>query len=257
MTNITATFDPGTQNDPPEQTPEAANLGHDPNMASPQPDEKRFPGREPAGKPRRSPAEAVPEPRTPLAVLNTVVDMVDVVGEDCGTNCNVITRWYGVNDAWCAMTVSFALFHGGFNDDTRIDVPDVATTTTRGWAFVPFMTQNFSDAGLFDNSPRQGDIFITNGMEHTGLVWSVNDDGSIISIEGNWQDRVLSQRWLPSELEGFCHPPYAPELDPTTRALIVDLHAAMSAEKMGEFPQPRLARLETAILRMAASKEAR
>jgi hypothetical protein len=132
----------------------------------------------------------------------------------------------------------------------------VATTTIRGWAFVPFMTQNFTDAGPFDGSPREGDIFITNGMEHTGLVWSVNDDGSIISIDGNWQDGVLSQRWHPSELEGFCHPPYGPaepDLDPTTRELIIDLHAAMSDEKLGTFQQPRIDRLENPIVRMATA----
>jgi hypothetical protein len=48
MTDRIATIDPGVQNAPPEQTPEAAKLGHDPNKSSPQPDENRFPGREPA-----------------------------------------------------------------------------------------------------------------------------------------------------------------------------------------------------------------
>ena len=42
-------------------------------------------------------------------------------------------------------------------------------------------------------------------------------------------------------------------MDQQIRQMIIDLHAAMSEEKLGRLPQPRIDRLERAMVKLASS----
>jgi hypothetical protein len=137
------------------------------------------------------------------------------LGEDpAGSNRNFITDWYGVQGPWCAMTVSRALVEGGFTTDgDTIQIDGVATTTAKGWAYVPYVRDNFADAGLFDDNPRPGDLVIfefdgDNSPDHIGMVERVEADGSVWTYEGNHQDRLEHLRRSRNIIAGFCHPPY-------------------------------------------------
>lgn len=132
-----------------------------------------------------------------------------------GSNQNFITEWYGVVGPWCAMTVSRALVESGFTTDgDTMSIDGVATTTSKGWAYVPYVRDNFANAGRFDQDPRPGDLVIfefdgDSSPDHIGMVESVEPDGSVWTYEGNHADRLEHLRRSRSVIAGFCHPPYA------------------------------------------------
>lgn len=138
------------------------------------------------------------------------------LGEDPdGSNHNWITDWYGVQGPWCAMTVSRALVESGFSaDGETMKIDGVATTTAKGWAYVPYVRDNFADAGRFDNDPRPGDLVIfefdgDNSPDHVGMVERVEADGSVWTYEGNHADRLEHLHRSRAVIAGFCHPPYS------------------------------------------------
>lgn len=138
------------------------------------------------------------------------------LGEDPpGSNSNWITNWYGVQGPWCAMTVSRALVEAGFTaDQDTMQIAGVTTTTSKGWAYVPYVRDNFADAGLFDNDPRPGDLVIfewdgDTSPDHIGIVERVEADGSVWTYEGNSNDRLAHLHRSRDIIAGFCHPPYA------------------------------------------------
>lgn len=191
---------------PPELTADGQRLGRDPRRVTPPPEGLE----EGVINVRRTPpppsAQRLP-PRTAASVLDVLASRLGM-GEECGVNCNEITRWYGLDDAWCAMTVSYALFFGGFNNGSgRIDVPGIVTTTSKGWAVVSDIVDDFSRAGRWDESPRAGDIFTVRNQYHTGLVWEVSGN-QIWTLEGNWGDALVSVERSVAECDGFAHPPY-------------------------------------------------
>lgn len=161
------------------------------------------------------------------AVLNAARSKIGLGENPPGSNHNDITQWYGVDGPWCAMFVSWVLAHGGFSNDggATLRVPGVVETTTHGWAYVPYLLNNFRDAGRTTMTPEPGMIvtFVWNSdtvPDHTGLVESVNADGSFVSIEGNHNDQVQRVNRLMSVVDAFCTLPYdgapAPAQDQTT-----------------------------------------
>jgi len=195
------------RNAPPELTADGRRLGRDPARATPAPEGLE----DDTGRVGRTPPADVAArrlaPRTAEAVL-AVLELRLGMGEECGVNCNEITRWWGLDAAWCAMAVSFALVHGGFEDGGRIDLPGVVTTTTLGWSWVPDIIDDFSRAGRWDGSPRPGDVFTIREGSHTGLVREVGGD-TITTLEGNWDDSLVSIERAIADCDGFGHPPYA------------------------------------------------
>lgn len=147
----------------------------------------------------------------------TVLDPLTGMGEhpDGSNNAPPITDWYyGWHAAWCAMTESYGLAHAGFSDDggetlnlSRL-MPGFVQTTAKGFAYVPYLEAAYREVGRFDGTPREGDLFITAGQEHTGFVWRVNNDGTVNTLEGNYGNRLALGRRRVSDLRGFCHPPY-------------------------------------------------
>jgi hypothetical protein len=134
--------------------------------------------------------------------------------EPAGSNHNFITDWYGVQGPWCAMAVSRALVDGGFTaDGDTMTIDGVTTTTAKGWAYVPYIRDDFADAGRFDGNPRAGDLAIfefdgDDSPDHVGIVERVEADGTVWTYEGNHQDRLEHVRRSRNVIAGFCHPPY-------------------------------------------------
>lgn len=147
---------------------------------------------------------------SPLAVLRVAQSHIDAGARETGTNVSMFGAWYGMQDQWCAMFVSFCLSHGGFSDDggNTCHVPGVTQTTRKGWAFVPYMRDSFAAIGRRFSTPEVGDIFCINSSMHTGLVAEVRAT-TFVSAEGNFNDRTANvERSI-----GSCYylrPPYSP-----------------------------------------------
>lgn len=135
-----------------------------------------------------------------------------------GSNCNWITHWYGMGCApWCAMTTSRALAEAGFGDPENVQVPGVARTTRHGWAYCPYVRQNFIDAGRWvddSNAGQPGDLIIFDWTgdgvgDHIGVVESRLSDGTYLTWEGNTSADMLHQRRRSQGvIQGFCRLPY-------------------------------------------------
>lgn len=91
-------------------------------------------------------------------------------------------NWYGMDDNWCAMFVSYCADKCGF-----IEAGIMPKT-----ASVAAMKQWYISHGLFQTvssgyKPKAGDIIIFgNGMSHTGIVTGYDDETkTVTTIEGN------------------------------------------------------------------------
>jgi hypothetical protein len=152
-------------------------------------------------------------PKDVWAVLDPLTGMGEI--PDGSNNAPPITDWYyGWHAAWCAMTESYGLAKAGFSDDggetlnlSRI-MPGFVQTTPKGFAYVPYLEDAYRAVGRFDGTPREGDLGITAGQEHTFFVWRVNDDGTVNTLEGNYGNHLVLGRRSIASIRGFCHPPY-------------------------------------------------
>lgn len=101
--------------------------------------------------------------------------------------------WYGLpNEPWCAMFVSWCF------DQVGMSAPR--------FAYCPTGVDQFKAYGLFDKTPRRGDVVFydwnADGVaSHTGLVERVDADGTVHTIEGN--------RELPNDPDGVQNPEVA------------------------------------------------
>lgn len=119
---------------------------------------------------------------------------------------NKYTRWYGLNDEWCAMFVCYVCNQAGVA--TSI-VPKTASVQ----ALYDFARNNrrfkAKNSGYI---PKSGDIMIqkSNGASHTGIVIS-SSDGTFTTIEGNSGNAVKKCIYalLSSSLTGFFVPDYS------------------------------------------------
>lgn len=141
-----------------------------------------------------------------------------------GSHHNVITEWYGADGPWCAMFVSWTLAHGGFSADkgATLSVPGVVQTTKHGWAYVPYLLNDFRTANRVVNTPLRGDIVAYDWdghgrPDHTGLVDAVLADGTIWAIEGNHNHVVQRVHRARHVIQAFCRPPYDGTPDPAQR----------------------------------------
>jgi hypothetical protein len=133
------------------------------------------------------------------------------------SNHNMVTEWYGQGDGpWCAMFLSWVLAHSGFSGDggATLTVPGVVQTTRKGWAYVPYLLNNFRDAHRVVTDPQPGDVVTyhwhpNHVPDHTGLVESVEASGTIVAIEGNTSANLVERkRRDPSVILAFCRVPY-------------------------------------------------
>lgn len=149
---------------------------------------------------------------TPADVLLIASRQIGYRESPPGSNQNKFGVWYKCNyQPWCAMFVSYCFYLAGL---------PLPATTAKGFAYCPYGVQWFRHQGKFDKQPRVGDVafFDWRGdgiADHVGIVESVNNDGSVTTIEGNTsmgnnsnggevQRRVRSL----GSIQGFGHPGY-------------------------------------------------
>jgi hypothetical protein len=155
----------------------------------------------------------MPTPDDVLTVLEPLVGLAE--DPDGSNNAPPITQWYGLQDAWCAMTVSYAAAHGGFSGDggETLQMPGVSTTTAKGWAYVPYLAEDFTAAGRYDGSPQRGDFGVVAGQVHVFIVEDVDGD-QVLTVEGNYGNHLVRNRRFISACDGFCHLPYDGQVSP-------------------------------------------
>ena len=96
---------------------------------------------------------------------------------------------------WCAQFVSWAAAQAGSplgeEGQGYSSVAEIASWAQRTGRYLP--------AG---STPQPGDV-ILYGDRHVGLVESVNADGSLTTVEGNYSNAVSRVQRSPSEATGF------------------------------------------------------
>ena len=98
-------------------------------------------------------------------------------------------------EPWCAYFVSWAAAQAGTPlGDSGQGLGSVAEITD--WAQ---QTGRYLPAG---STPQPGDLMLF-GDQHVGVVESVNPDGSLTTIEGNYGNAVSRVHRMPSEATGF------------------------------------------------------
>lgn len=96
-----------------------------------------------------------------------------------GSNRTKFGAWYGMDgQPWCAMFVSYCA--------AKAEALGVGK-----FAYTPTFAAAFRASGRFGTRPRVGAIAFfdfpdsVDRIQHVGIVESVNDDGSVTTIEGN------------------------------------------------------------------------
>jgi len=96
---------------------------------------------------------------------------------------------------WCADFVSWAAAQAGkpLGDAGQGlgSVSEIASWAQRTGRYLPAGT-----------APQPGDLILF-GTEHVGLVESVNPDGSLTTIEGNYENAVTRVHRMPGEATGY------------------------------------------------------
>ena len=110
--------------------------------------------------------------------------------EDNANNITPYGQWYGMQDAWCAMFVSYCAYQAG-----------ILGSVVPMFAYCPYGVDWYRNQGRFYSrdggyTPRMGDTIFyfnaaTNEISHTGIVVGVSDT-SVTTIEGNSSDKVCS-----------------------------------------------------------------
>lgn len=133
-----------------------------------------------------------------------------------GSNVTKYGAWYGFQGAWCAMFVSWCSEQAG------------STDVIPRYAYCPAGADWFQQRGRFDRRPAAGaleflDVSGMGRLSHTGIVESVNTDGSWYAIEGNTdaggsrtggQVRRVRRTTVGTSRGGFGHPLWAAQPAP-------------------------------------------
>lgn len=122
---------------------------------------------------------------------------------------------------WCAVFVSWCFAQA------RTPLPKMnETAVTSGYAWCPDAETWAKTNGRWESTGQPGDIVLycwdgSGTAEHTGIVESVNADGSIVAVEGNTGSPtgVYRETRPPSVILGFIRPP----TEPAPNAEILDL----------------------------------
>jgi hypothetical protein len=98
-------------------------------------------------------------------------------------------------EPWCAYFASWASAQAGtplgFNGEGLGSVAQITSWAQQTGRYLP--------AG---SVPQPGDLILF-GTEHVGIVESVNPDGSINTVEGNYENAVTRVHRMPGEATGF------------------------------------------------------
>jgi hypothetical protein len=182
---------------------------------------------------------------TATAVLATIRGYLGVSENPAHSNQTIIGEKFGWNGVpWCAETVTVCQHEAG-------------NTTFNGSASCSVLVARYQDRtnGEWLGNPGTagllpGDEFFlgSRGQDHTGLVESIDGD-TVITVEGNWGDKVARVRRPVSAFFGFGRPTYTqpapPEDDdmtPDQERKFDELYAAIKTP--GNGIEDRIARIE-------------
>lgn len=137
-------------------------------------------------------------------VLNEARRWIGTGENPPGSNHNAITEYYGMDAAWCCMFM-WTIFNKSGHGNLFMNGGKTA------WCFD--VMDWYEARGKFGSAPKVGAMIIYgrdgNGG-HIGIVESVNSDGSYVTIEGNYGDKV-QRRNGPGQsqpVRGFCYVDY-------------------------------------------------
>lgn len=143
--------------------------------------------------------------------LNALRGAIGTYEDPARSNHNWITDWYADvsgyewarrGNPWCMMTVTWALHQAGL--------------TWFVYAYCPYVEHD-AKAGVngmsWGRTPQVGAVVLYDldgaGLAtHTGTVEEVYGDGTFITIEGNWGDRVARLHRDMKYVRGFAYMPY-------------------------------------------------
>jgi hypothetical protein len=134
--------------------------------------------------------------------------------ETNGNNTNYITKWYGLNDAWCDMTITYAAYHSG-NEKAVCFNGKYAYTVAHAQAFKDRGQWTAMTNGVVNSGIRRGDIVFFDweggssigGIDHVGIVTGT-DGATVYTIEGNIGNVCARKVRGVREIAGFGRPKY-------------------------------------------------
>ena len=120
-------------------------------------------------------------------VLDRARSQIGVKEHPPGSNRTPYSDWYGVNGPWCAMFVSWCAYMEGLA---------LPASTSKGFAYTPAGAAWFQKRGRWTATPAKGHVVFFNfpgdhvdRISHVGFVEEVQSDGTILTIEGNTDER--------------------------------------------------------------------
>jgi hypothetical protein len=120
-------------------------------------------------------------------VLGRAASQIGVREHPPGSNRTPYGDWYGVSGPWCAMFVSWCAYMEGL---------PLNASTSKGFAYTPAGAEWFKRQGRWTSAPARGHVVFfdfpgdhVNRISHVGFVEEVRGDGSIVTIEGNTDER--------------------------------------------------------------------
>lgn len=152
--------------------------------------------------------------------MTTAFDVIQLAiaeigfGETTGNNVTKYgTLYYGIQDEWCGMFVSYVFFHAGL---------PLNITTNKGFSFCPHAVTWFLNQGRwFDKNatPQLGDVVFydwhsgtaNSDAWHVGIVERVETNGQVVCIDGNigpFPSKVARRRHSMNEIYGYGRPLY-------------------------------------------------
>jgi surface antigen len=171
------------------------------------------------------------------ALLNCARSQLGVKENPPNSNMVLYSKWYPMpGQPWCGMFVSWCADQIG------------ATDVIPKYAYTPDGAQWFKDRGQWFTQPQVGDIVFfqwatSNRICHTGIVETVNSNGSINAIEGNTDEsgggsggKVMRQSRR-SYIVGYGRPTYTtddPEDDVTSYYCEVAQNTGQGIDPTGE-----------------------
>lgn len=158
-------------------------------------------------------------------VLDVARSQLGVAENPPGSNQVMYATWAGIpGRAWCGAFVCWVL-----DQAHALDVPIFVWT--------PAGAQAYRDRGRWDHEPSIGDVvfFQWPGVPricHVGLVEAVRDDGGVVTIEGNTDERgggtggKVMRHVRRANMAGFGQPVYDAVAAATVQAPAVPLGVA-------------------------------
>jgi hypothetical protein len=120
-------------------------------------------------------------------VLARATAQIGTKERPAGSNRVLYSDWYGLAGPWCAMFVSWCLYQEGL---------PLPASTAKGFAYTPAGASWFRRQGRWTQRPARGHVVFfdfpgddVHRISHVGLVESVEADGTVVTIEGNTDER--------------------------------------------------------------------